>query len=310
MLQDRLLDGRLKIRHLTMVVTVAQTGTVIAAAKQLNITQPVVTRALHEVEEILGVSLFDRGPKGVTLTAYGETFLLHARSVLAQLRSAGNQIELMTRAELGTVTVGTHLAGSNLLLPQAIALVKETQPLLTIVVREATPDVLLAGLQAGEIDLVVGRLVAEPAAGVTQERLYMEPISIVARKGHRVHELGDVTLHDLAKHPWVLPVDQTSLRTELEEAFLAEGVPLPDDRVECTSILTLRQLLLVTDALAALPMLIGREDPELELVRVPLPSIRRSVGVSFPRSHPLSPGAAALLEAMGRVAGELRATLP
>ena len=107
----------------------------------MHVTQPVVTRGLREVEEVLGVALFDRGARGVTPTMYGDVFVAHARAVIVQLRQAERQIDLLSRAELGAVTVGTHLAGSNLLLPRAIAALKEEHPRLTVIVREATPDV-------------------------------------------------------------------------------------------------------------------------------------------------------------------------
>lgn len=305
MMQDRLLDGRLKLRHLVLLTAVADAGTVVAAAKALHITQPVVTRALHELEEIVGAPLFDRGPRGVTPTIYGEGFIAHARAVLAQLRQAGIQIDELTRADAGRVAVGTHLAGSNLLLPSAIADLKAEKPRLTVVVREATPDILLGSLLSGELDMTVGRLLAHPPEGVRQERLYMEPISLVARSDHPVHRRRRPSLVELAELPWIFPVEQTALRTELEEAFLAEGAPIPVDRVECTSMLTLRRLLLTTDAIAALPLLIARTDDQLAEIETRLPTIRRSVGVALPAHRPLMPAAATMLDHLRDAASRL-----
>lgn len=295
MAQDRLLDGRLKLRHLTLVVTIADNGSVVRAAEALHITQPVVTRGLREVEDILGVSLFDRGPRGVTPTLFGESFLEHARAVIAQLRQADRQIELLTNADLGTVTVGTHLAGSNLLLPRAIAALKQEHPRLTIVVREATPDVLHAALLAGDCDLVVGRLGARSHGGISQQMLYREPIRIVARVDHPVHALKSPPLRQLVEYPWIFPIEQTALRSELEDLFIHEGVAIPVNRVECTSMLTLRQLLVSTDCVAALPMLIATQDDKLRLVDTRLSSIRRAVGVTYAADRPLPPAAKALL---------------
>ncbi|MFC5993625.1 LysR substrate-binding domain-containing protein [Pseudonocardia hispaniensis] len=295
MSDDRLLEGRLKLRHLTLVISIADRRSIVGAAEALHITQPVVTRGLREVEDILGVSLFDRGPRGVTPTLFGESFLEHARAVIAQLRQAGRQIDLLTNADLGTVTVGTHLAGANLLLPRAIAALKEEHPKLTVVVREATPDILQAALLAGECDLVVGRLTAKAPASLVQQMLYREPVRLVARRGHPVHALKSPSLKQLADYPWIFPVEQTTLRGELEAFFAQEGIAIPANRIECTSILTLRELLVSTDFLAALPMLIATQDDKLELINTQLTSIRRSVGVTRPANRPLSPGAKALL---------------
>lgn len=305
MATDKLLDGRLKLRHLTLVTAIAEHGSIMRAAEALHVTQPVVTRGLQEVEAIVAVALFDRGPRGVSMTIYGESFVDHARAILAQLRQAGQQIELLAQAELGTVTVGTHLAGSNLLLPRAIAALKTEHPTLTVVVREATPDTLQADLLAGDVDLTVGRLSASVPTRLGQERLYLEPISLVARVDHPVYQRNSPILAELAVYPWIFPIGQTALRAELESMFLHEGVPIPVNRIECTSMLTLRHLLISTDVIAALPMLIATQDDKLAIIQTPLRSIRRSVGVTRSVDRPLSPGAGALLDHLRRVAAGL-----
>jgi len=280
MVTDRLLDGRVKIRHLVLITAIADEGTLVRAAESLHITQPVVTRGLREVEEVLGVALFERLPRGVRPTPYGHAFIERARSVLAELRA----------------TVGTHLAGSNLLLPRAIAGLKAEHPRLTVVVREGTPDTLQQLLLAGDLDLTVGRLSPTVPVRLEQERLHLEPIRLVARAGHPV--LGGAKAHSLAElisYPWIFPVAQTALRAELEAVFFHEGLPLPPDRVECTSMLTLRTLLISTDVIAALPMFIAVDDRELRILPTPLSSIRRSVGVTLPKDRAPSPAATALL---------------
>ncbi|MGI9824201.1 LysR substrate-binding domain-containing protein [Agromyces sp. Marseille-Q5079] len=292
---DRLLDGRLKIRHLVLVTAIADEGTLVRAAESLHITQPVVTRGLREVEDLLGVPLFERLPRGVTPTQYGHAFIERARSVLAELRIAGEEVRLLQSGQLGTVTVGTHLAGSNLLLPRAIAGLKAEHPRLTVVVREGTPDMLQQLLLAGDLDLTVGRLSSTVPVRLEQERLHQEPIRLVARAGHPVHDLARTSLGELIAYPWIFPVAQTALRAELEAVFFHEGLPLPADRVECTSMLTLRNLLVSTDVIAALPMFIAVDDRELRILPTPLSSIRRSVGVTMPKDRAPSAAAAALL---------------
>jgi DNA-binding transcriptional LysR family regulator len=310
---DRLLDGRLKLRHLVLVATIAEQGSVVRAAERLRVTQPVVTRGLRELEAILGVELFDRGPRGVTPTIYGAVFVTHAQAVLTQVRQAGQHIAELRAGDAGTVTAGTHLAGSNVLLPRAIARLKKTRPGLRVIVREATPDVLLADLLVGRVDLTVGRLTpGDDGDRTAQVRLYHEPVRLVTRAGHpalSTEGAPSPALAELLSYPWVLPVDQTSLRRELEGVFSAQGLPLPADRVECTSMPTLRSLLLDTDAIAALPMLITEDDDRLAMLDTPLRSVSRLVGVTVARNRTPSPGAALLLERLHEVAGEIRLRL-
>ena len=293
---EKLLDGRLKLRHLVLVVTIAEHGSIMRAAEALHVTQPVVTRSLREVEEVLGVPLFDRYSRGVRLTVFGTSFVDHARAVLAQIRHAGEEISLLKSADLGTVTVGTYLAGSNMLLPRAIAALKASHPLLTVVVLEATPDVLQDDLLAGEVDVTVGRLLTAPPPRLTQEQLYLEPIRIVARTAHPVHALSNPTLDQLAAYAWVLPSDRTALRREVEEVFLAQGVALPANRIECMSAHTLRYLLTETDLIAVLPGSIAAQEERLQYIGPSLESVRRVVGVSWASDRPLTAPAAALLD--------------
>ena len=295
MSNERLLDGRLKIRHLVLVVAIAEEGTIVRAAESLHVTQPVVTRGLREVEELLGVPLFKRLPRGVVPTEYGHPFIARARSVIAELRTASEEVRLLQTGQMGTVTAGTHLAGSNLLLPRAIAALKAAHPRLTVIVREGTPDTLQQLLLSGEVDLTVGRLLPSAPVRLEQERLHQEPIRLVAREGHPVHANTRASLGDLIAFPWIFPVAQTALRAELEAVFFHEGLPLPADRIECTSMLTLRHLLLSTDAIAALPMFLANDDPELRLLEAPLNAIRRSVGVTTLKDRAPSAAAAVLL---------------
>lgn len=304
-----LLDGRLKLRHLMLAVVIADQGSVIRAAEHLHVTQPVVTRALRDLEQILGVELFERGPRGVTPTPLGEVFLEHARAVIARLRHVEHHVRELADATVGTVTVGTHLAGSNLLLPRAIARLKAARPHVTVVVRDATPDVLVSGLLAGDIDLTVGRLTNRQPDRLRQVVLYQEPIALVCRAGHPAQLDQSPRLEDLLRYPWIIPGERTALRRELAELFRRHRLALPENRVECTSPLTVRTLLLETDAIAALPYLIADNDPQVRILPTALERVTRTVGVTLPAEQPPSPVTALLLRQLHAAAAAIQDTL-
>jgi DNA-binding transcriptional LysR family regulator len=164
-----------------------------------------------------------------------------------------------------------------------------------VVVREGTPDTLQQLLLSGDIDLTVGRLSPVVPGRLEQERLHHEPIRLVVRAEHPVPDATRIPLADLLVYPWIFPVAQTALRDELEAVFFHEGLPLPADRVECTSILTMRNLLVSSDVVAALPMFIAVDDPALRILPTQLSSIRRAVGVTIAKDRAPSAAAAALL---------------
>lgn len=305
---ERLLDGRLKLRHLVLATTIADAGSLARAAEQLHITQPVVTRGLQDLEAVLGVPLFERSAQGAVPTIYGAAFIEHARGVIAQIRQAGRALGDLAAADAGTVTVGTHLAGSNVLLPLAIARLKAAHPGVTVIVRESTPDALQSQLLLGDVDLTVGRLTpADPR--IAQVQLYVEPIVLVVRADHAVLSGRVPSFATLAALPWIVPVAGTALRRELEQLFAAQGVAWPRDRVECTSALTLRRLILDGDCVAALPELVALHDDDLSIVTptdVDLGRLTRPVGISTVRDRWQPPAVTAFLGDLATVAGELR----
>ncbi|MFD9426559.1 MULTISPECIES: LysR substrate-binding domain-containing protein [unclassified Streptomyces] len=306
-----LLDGRLKFRHLTLLVAIVDHGSVVRAAESLHLTQPAATRTLRELEGIADLPLFVREPRGMRATLYGEALTEHARAVLAEMRRAEERLTALRQGREGTVTVGALLAGTNVLLPRAVAQLKRDRPGLTVVVREGTPDVLHPALLSGELDVVVGRVGPAPREGdgLRQRRLYRERIRLAVRAGHPLLETADVALTDTLGFPWILPVEQTALRQELGALFVDRGLTLPSDRVECTSFLTMRALLVQTDMVALLPELVLRADEHLAALPVELPSVGRTVGTTEAAHRTRTPALQALLHHLDHEAALLRETL-
>jgi DNA-binding transcriptional LysR family regulator len=299
----RLLDGRLKMRHLVLVDAVTRQGSVIGAAAALHIGQPVATRTLQELEAILGVSLYERGPRGVTPTTIGEAFTGHARAVLAQLSQAGRQVTEFADADRGTVVVGTNPGGSNLLLAQAIAGLKSERPLLTVIVRESFPEALSADLEAGRIDLIVGRFTSTTEFEVRMP-LYDEFIEICARAQHPLAQRCTIDFPDLGDYPWIIPGTETAMRREVEQLFARHAMALPENRIEAASWLVVRQLLLESDFVAALPGLIELYEPGLCALPVSFELNRHSVGITTAAGRALSPWVNALIQSLRAIAAE------
>ncbi|GAA3054552.1 pca operon transcription factor PcaQ [Pseudonocardia yunnanensis] len=305
--ESRLLDGRLKIRHLVLVQTLTQHQSIVAAANALHVTQPVLTRRLRELEEILGVTLFERTSRGVTPTEFGAAFVEHSCAVLAQISQAARHLDEIADARRGRVIVGSHLVGANLLVPRAIAAFKAQSPLVTVVTREGTPESLLLELESGQVDLIVGRLTSPPPAGMTQRHLYHEPITAVVGAQHALAGRAAVRSEDLSEHPWILPGPETVLRRELEEYFLSRRISVPQNVVESTAFLTVRQLLIDGDFVAFLPTLIAQEDERLTVLDIGLAGIRQTVGATMSTGRRLNPASLAFIFCLVRAAGPLEA---
>jgi DNA-binding transcriptional LysR family regulator len=289
----RLLDGRLKMRHLVLVDALTRQGSVIGAAAALQMSQPVATRTLQELEAILGVSLYERGPRGVTPTTIGGTFTGHARAILAQLSQAGRQVTEFTDAHRGTVVVGAN-PGSHMLLPQAMARLKRQRPLLTVIVRESSPEALSVDLEGGRIDLIVGRFTSTTESEM-RIPLYNELIEIFTRAQHPLTQRCTINFADLGDYPWIIPGTESALRREVEQLFARHAMPLPDNRVETTSWLVVRQLVLESDFVAAMSGLITLHEPGLRALPLSFGPIEHSVGITTATGRVLSPSANALI---------------
>ncbi len=301
-----MIDGRLKLRHLLLVDALAEQRSILGAATQIHVTQPVATRSLQELESILGVTLFERGPRGTTPTPFGDAFIQHARAALGEVRRGVLHVGELADGESGQVTVGTYFAGNNLLLPRAIIQLRSQHPNITVVVREATPEALLNELMGGQADLILGRLTHSfDDPRITQSPLYEEPVRLVTRRDHPAQSLKSPSLDELAAYPWILPPRETALRGDLEQIFLHHDLTIPAERVECTSMPTIRQLLVSSEMIAALPILIADSDPSLAVIPIHFPTLRRKVGMTLVRGRTASPSQEALQRALRAVADEL-----
>lgn len=165
------------------------------------------------------------------------------------------------------------------------------------------------------MDFLVGRLSVDPVAvtGLRQIRLYDEPVRLVVRRGHPALDLAEPVMEDLVGYPWILPNEGLLLRDELNVNLAARGIESPADIIECVTILTIKAILVATDAVAPLPMLIGAQDEALDLLPIPLESVPRTIGITHVAGGPVSESARALIHEVRRVAtdldGELRALL-
>lgn len=299
------LESRLTLRHLNLIVAIADGGSLQAAADAVGLTQSAVTKSLQEAEALVGARLFDRGNRGVAVTAEGAVLVAHARLVLSQLRHAGQELEDLRSGTGGRVAVGVLVSAAVSLLPQAIAAVRARRPNLAIKVLEGTNDVLLPMLRQGELDLVIGRLPAfSVGSDIAEETLCDDYAQIVVRAGHPLLARKGLRLADLIAEPWILPRQETSMRRQIDEAFRIEGVAQPGNCVESVSILTNRALVLRADHLAVWPVQLVRFEADLGLVAplpIDLPTTRRPIGISTLRAARLSPAADTLIAELRRL---------
>jgi len=251
---NRFVRSHLKTRHLVLLVELGRQGSILHAAQAANLTQPAASKLLSELEHALGVPLFERLPRGVAPTRYGEVLIRRAGAALAEMDAAYQEVMELQSGLSGRVAIGAVMTPSTTLVPDAIHRLKSQHSKVQVAVSVDTSKALIQRLRSGELDLVIGRILdAESAAELDFEPLTDEPHRLVARAGHPLLARDDLQLEDLAGEHWILPPYGSILRDRLTALFLAQGLNPPEETVETQALSVSISLLGGSDMLAVLP---------------------------------------------------------
>lgn len=305
---DRALRSNIKLRHLQLLVALDEFRHLGRTAEFLSVSQPAVSKALTEVEKMLGLVLFSRSTRGTEPTAAGESLIRFARGVLAQYERTREEIEAVGTGIAGRARLGAMGAALPVLLTRATALLKAQSPQATVLVEEGDLTHLLPKLRLSELDLIVGRL--EPgyaAPDLATEALYNEPMVAVVRPGHPLAR-GQRRWADLTRYPSVMPPPWASLRVKLEQMFLAQGLEPPADRIETSSYLAVSGFLHERDAVGFLARSAAarlQANGVLTVLRMDVPVELPPVGIIRLRDRSIAASAEQMVLCLRRAAKEV-----
>ncbi|OJT97820.1 MAG: pca operon transcription factor PcaQ [Rhizobium sp. 63-7] len=230
------MDSRIKFRHLYTFVEVARQKSVGRAADVLSLTQPAVTRTIRELEDYLGVDLFEREGRGIVITRFGEVFLRHAGESIAAVRRGVDSISRAKTSSGPPLRIGALPTASASFLPDAVAdfIKAGTGSVVTIVTGENRW--LLDALRVGELDLVVGRLAAaEFMAGLTFDPLYSEEVGFAVRAGHPLLQRRSFSLAEIAHYTVLMPIRGSVIRPFVDRFLLSNGIGELANTIETVS---------------------------------------------------------------------------
>ena len=303
------LRARLKTRQLLLLIALDDERNIHRAAEVLCMTQPAASKQLKDLEDMLDVKLFERHPRGMEPTLYGETMIRHARMALTSLSAAHDDIVALKHGLSGQVEVGVIMTPAMGLLPRAISRIKLQAPKLRIGVHMESSKVLLDMLQRGKLDFMIGRIVEEEgASGLHYEELTVEPACAVARVGHPLLKADNLKLADLAHQPWILPPPGSVLRHRWELMFRRAALEPPGNVVDTTALLLITALLQQTDSLHVMPVEVARYYASLKVLSIlpiELPCHMDAFGIITREGHLMSPGARQLLHEVQLAARDL-----
>ncbi|MDO5624086.1 MAG: LysR family transcriptional regulator [Pseudomonadota bacterium] len=248
--------NRLKLRQVQLLLALHAGGTLRAAAERMAITQPAATKMLQELEDALGVALFDRAGRGLRWTAAGLRVLEHFGGIEGSLNALARELTQMTPEGTHALLVGAIMAAATDVLTPALLALRSHYPLLGVEIVVDTSDHLCAALGAGKLDVVLGRVAAPDAMRQSDfdfTPLGDEALSIVCGTGHVLSGRSRLRFDDLLGSPWVVQPPGSPMRGVIEREFARHHRRLPPGGVQTASVLTTLSLIQQSDFIAVLP---------------------------------------------------------
>jgi DNA-binding transcriptional LysR family regulator len=226
---------RLRLHDLHVFFAVVKSGSMAKAAKLLHVTQPAVSKAIGELEAVLGVRLFDRSTQGVTSTTYGEVLMKCGLSVFDELRQGIRTIESLADPSSGEIRMASLMTIAATIIPVAIERFTQKYPRVVVHLDEqAILAEQLSGLRDRKYDFTVARLAKPLTAGeddLNLEVLLNDRMVLTAGPQSRWASRRRIDLAELVNEPWILPPPETWNYARLEEAFRARQLPMPKPSV-------------------------------------------------------------------------------
>ena len=243
----------MKLNQLREVVAIAEQGSIRAAARQLAIGQPALTRSLAELERELGASLFERRSRGVVATPLGQLFLRRAASIVHEMRRAREEVEQFSGSTAGTVTAGLSIATHLALLPAALQPFTRRFPDAKLHIIEGLYPTLEPGLRTGSVDFYLGVDPGQTVAPeLTREVISQNRRTVLCRLGHPLQTA--TTLGALSGVRWATNSIMLADEDEIGALFQQHRLPPPRIGLRSQSALTLMICLLNSDFMAIVPV--------------------------------------------------------
>jgi DNA-binding transcriptional LysR family regulator len=290
---DRI-GSRIRLRDLHILLAVTECGSMSKAAAQLSISHPVVSTTISDLEQSLGVRLFDRSTQGVEPTAYGKVLLDCGVLVFDEMRQGLKQIEFLTHADTGELRIGcpeVEIAG---IMPSVVGNFLKQYPRVRLQVVHANTSMRqFDELRSRNVDLLIGRLPADLAEDdLNVNNLFRESLVAVAGRDSPWSRRRRLELTELADEQWVLPPYDSVRGPLITDIFRANGVQPPRPSVATLSLQLTTTLIATGRFFGFVPRSVARASAaqsQLRILPLRIPDHQIAVDVITIRNRTLSP---------------------
>lgn len=302
---------RLRLRDIHYLLAVAQAGSMAQAASLLSVSQPVVSKAIADMEYILGVRLLDRSPHGVEPTIYGRALLGSSHAIFDELRQGVKDVGLLSDPLAGELSIGSNETSTVGIVPTVVKAVYAQRPRLKIKLAEANKSVeQRRELRERRVEFCIGRIgYLSSEEEFETEVLFHQSLFVVAGMHNPWTRRSQVDLAELLDEPWVMPPKGSESGRLVAEAFRLCGLRVPRAKVYTSSLRLHSHLLESGPFLSILPVSVLpplSNNSRLRSVLVSLPLQDGPVGVIKLRSRNLSPAAKLFIDITRSVVKSMR----
>ncbi len=267
--------------QLRAFLAVVRSGSYTAAAEQTGLSPASLHRAVADLSVALGQRLLERRGKSLIVTQAGMRRARAFGLAAAELRAGISEVSAWLGRTGGRIVIGAMPLSRARWLPEAIVRFNAIHPEVDIAVLEGSYSELAGPLRDGEISLLLGALRADTPADLCQEAVFEDRPALVMRAGHPIMMAPDLA-QAMVSYPWLLPDRSTPLRRYWEAMLSALDLPVPHVRIECGSVMMIRQLLIAGDGLTLLsPDQVSVElEAGLLATRHPPAPVQRTIGIT------------------------------
>jgi DNA-binding transcriptional LysR family regulator len=290
---EQRIGRRLKLRDLHILSAVVQWGSMAKAATHLAMSQPAVSEAIANLEDAVRVRLLDRSSRGIQPTVFAHALLKRGQVVFDELWQGMRDIEFLSNPAVGEVRIASSELFAAGLLPAAIDRLSRRYPQVVVrVVQANTATLEFHELRERAVDLVLTRM-HDPSVGgdLDIELLVHDRHFVVAGTHSHWARRRKIAPAELVNEPWIFPSTQV-IRALIVEAFKAQGLAVPKERVSASSILLRNQLLTTGRFLDVLPDSVLRYTARqwsIKALPVDLGVKARSIAIVTLKNRSLSP---------------------
>ncbi|WP_395665980.1 LysR family transcriptional regulator [Methylocella sp.] len=298
------------IRQIHVVRALAEHRHFGRAARALGVSQPNLTRTLKQMEDALGVSLFDR--QGVTPTLFGEIILRHGERAIADFGELMREVDLAKGLEVGELRIVAGPYAADISGARAVAVLLRKHPKLVVEIRNATWENAVHEVGAGGADIAFAET-GEVGPELEAQRIRVSRMAFFCAADHPLARKKNLTLEDLMDFPWAgpsLPERMSASLPKVDRPFATfnEAVNRFQPRALVGSFAIAKQIVLNGEALgAAIPSQIERELRDGLCVTLPVeaPWLTIGYGFVFKRGRMLSPAASAYMQIVREIEAEI-----